>query len=64
MKTKEEIPVFIKIKSGKTVCMCPRWDKRCTQPCEKDVVERDLYRGWEETMRRDRYGRSPGDLND
>lgn len=55
----ELISVYIKIEKGRTVCMCPRWKKRCNQPCEKDIVERDPYRGWEETLYRDRYGKSP-----
>ena len=64
MKTKEMIPVFIKCRKGETVCICHRFNKMCDENCEKDIVDRDLFRGWEDTMRRDRYGRSPGEYND
>lgn len=54
---KETIKVFIRIKDGKTICICPRNAKRCDRPCERDTVERDKLSGWEETFRRDRYGK-------
>ena len=56
MKEKEVIPVRIKIINGRTVCICMRG---CDRPehCEHDVVERDRFRGWQQTMKRDRYGR-------
>ena len=58
---KEEIPVYIKFVNGRTTCICLRRKKGCNQPCEKDVVERDPFRGWQDTMFRDRYGRSRDD---
>lgn len=57
METKEKIKVFIRYENGKTVCICPRDKKRCGHKCEPDVVERDKFRGWEETFRRNRYGK-------
>lgn len=57
METKEKIKVFARIENGKTVCICPREDKRCKRKCEPDVVERDKFRGWQETFRRNRYGK-------
>lgn len=57
MQEKEKIPVFIRIEGGKTVCLCPRSRKGCKKPCEKDVVTRDVFEGWKQTMQRDRFGR-------
>ena len=57
METRERIEVYADIQNGKTVCICPRCDKRCEKPCEPEVVERDRYDGWEKTFARDRYGR-------
>ena len=57
VKEKETIKVYVDIVKGKTVCMCMKGKKRCKKPCSEDVVVRDRYRGWESTMRRDRYGK-------
>lgn len=59
MKDKEQIPVWMKIIKGKTVCICM---KRCAKPkgCTLDIVERDPFRGWEEELNRDKFGRSRG----
>ena len=56
MKEKEKIPVRIKIINGKTVCICMKGCNR-QQYCEADYVERDRFRGWEQTMKRDKYGK-------
>ena len=56
MKEKEKIPVRVKVINGKTVCICLKGCKR-PQHCEPDIVERDIFRGWQETMRRDKYGK-------
>lgn len=54
----ERIKVYVKVKDGKIVCICVRRDKcsNCAE-CEADVVSRDRFRGWESSMRRDKYGR-------
>lgn len=57
METKEKVKVFIRIENGKTLCICHRGAKKCNRKCEPDVVERDKFRGWEETMRRNKYGK-------
>lgn len=44
------------IVNGRTVCICTARNKGCKKQCERDVVERDLFRGWDSTMR-DKYGR-------
>ncbi|MBQ1778447.1 MAG: hypothetical protein IIZ93_09860 [Acidaminococcaceae bacterium] len=56
MKEKEKIPVRVKIINGKTVCICMKGCNR-QQYCEADYVERDKFRGWESTMKRDKYGK-------
>ena len=56
----EYIKVFIDYKDGKTVCICKRDKKRCNKRCTPDVVERDKYRGWEDTFHVDKYGKSKG----
>lgn len=56
MEQKERIKVFVRIKDGKTVCICKRSRKGCGRACEPDVVERDRYAGWKSTMKRNRYG--------
>lgn len=57
METKETIPVYIKIVKGKTVCICYAGVKKCKEICSVEVVQRDRFRGWESTIRRDRFGR-------
>ena len=54
MKEREKIAVRVKVVNGKTVCICI---KGCEQNCETDIVERDRFRGWKDTMKRDRYGK-------
>lgn len=58
LKEKERIEVYIRFDGGKTVCICPRNQKKCCFPCEESVVERDKFDGWINTMYRDRYGKS------
>ena len=59
METTEKIKVYIEFEGGKTTCICKRrkGKKPCNPKCEPDVVERDKYRGWQETMKQNRYGR-------
>jgi len=57
MADTEKIPVYIWIKNGKTICVCHAGRRGCGRPCcERDEVTRDVYRGWEEARRRNRYG--------
>lgn len=60
MKETEDIPAFCDIVKGKTVCFCPVWAKRCNKQCEKTILSRDLFRGWKDTMNRNKYGQSKG----
>lgn len=53
MQEQEKIPVWVQIVNGKTVCICHRGRKGCKKPCEKDVVTRDKFAGWQGIMRRD-----------
>lgn len=55
--TTEKIRVYAKIVKGKTVCICHAGKKGCNEECQADVVTRDRYFGWEETFRRNRYGK-------
>lgn len=57
MENVEKIPVYVKIIRGKTVCICYAGAKRCKGDCDREVVKRDKFAGWQGTMRRDRYGR-------
>ena len=57
MREKEAIEVYVKVEGGKTLCVCPKSKKHCKHDCELDILERDRYRGWEETMHRDKYGK-------
>lgn len=57
MEEKEKIKVFVDIHNGRTVCICQREHKRCNKRCEKDVVERDKFSEWQDTFRRNRYGK-------
>lgn len=57
MNEKENIKVYVDIVKGKTVCMCMKNKKKCNKQCAEDVVTRDRYRGWESTMRRNKYGK-------
>lgn len=54
----EYIKVHIDFRDGKTVCICKASNKRCAKSCPTDIVERDKYRGWEDTFRVDRCGKS------
>lgn len=56
MTDSEKIPVFIRIVHGKTICVCHADRKGCSRNCERDVVSRDKFRGWQAAMRRNRYG--------
>lgn len=60
MDDKELIKVFIDFENGKTVCICKRSRRGCGKKCHPDVVERDKFRGWQETFKQNRYGRSRG----
>ena len=57
MKETEEIRVYLRIEDGRTQCVCPRDKKRCKRNCQPDVVIRDRFRGWEQLLGRDRYGK-------
>jgi hypothetical protein len=57
VKDKEIIKVYVDIVKGETTCMCMKGKKQCRKPCSKDVVTRDRYKGWESTMRRNKYGK-------
>lgn len=50
MEDLEKIEVYIKLNKGKTECMCPVKNKKCSRECERDVVFRDRYFEWEKTM--------------
>lgn len=54
----EYLRVFRRECEGKTVCMCLQSAKKCQRRCVKDVVERDKYRGWQDTFKVDRFGKS------
>ena len=57
MKEQEIIPVFILYgKKGKAVCICHADRKGCNRKCQRDIVIRDKYEGWIQTLCRDRYG--------
>lgn len=55
--TVERIKVYAKIVNGRTVCICHAGKKGCGENCQRDVVTRDKYFGWEKTFRRNRYGK-------
>lgn len=57
MADKERIPVFIRTRKGKTICVCHAAFKGCGRDCERDVVTRDKYREWQSTMTTNRYGK-------
>lgn len=57
MDTLENIPVFMNIIRGKTVCICHVSQKRCKKPCDRGTVTRDKYEDWQSTMKRSKYGR-------
>lgn len=57
MEQAEKIPVFIKIINGKTVCICHAYDKGCREKCQRDIVSRDKFDGWKDTLYRNKYGR-------
>lgn len=57
MKGYEKIPVLIKIEKGKTICICHAANRRCgSSKCERDIVTRDKFRGWEKEFARNKYG--------
>lgn len=41
----KKLPVFIKVKNEKIICMCLRSRRRCGAKCEKDIVFYDEYAG-------------------
>jgi len=57
MDYKERIYVYVDVQAGRTVCICKRSDKKCDKKCHKEIVERDLYRGWQKVMHQNRYGK-------
>ena len=56
----EYIPVYVDYEEGKTVCICKRTKKMCDKKCTPEIVERDKYRGWEDTFDVDKYGKRRG----
>lgn len=56
MEKIEYIKVYIKVKNGKTVCICKYTDKKCNEPCDVDIVMRDRFLDWQSTFQQDRYG--------
>ena len=54
----EHIKVFINFQDGMTVCICKRSNKMCNKKCTPEIVERDMYRGWEDTFKVNKYGKS------
>ena len=57
MQEKEKIKVFINYKDGKVFCICKRSRKKCKKKCSPEVVERDRFYGWQNTLYQDRYGK-------
>jgi len=60
LQLKEYIKVWIDYKDGRTVCICPRWKKKCGKRCTPEVVERDKFRGREDCFKVNKYGKSKG----
>ena len=54
----EYIKVFVDYKDGQTVCICKRSKKMCNKHCTPEIVERDKYRGWQDTFTVDKYGKT------
>lgn len=57
MEETEKIPVYLKIVNGKTVCICHVRDKGCENNCQRDIVTRDKFDGWKNTLYRNKFGR-------
>lgn len=57
MEGKERIKVYVDVVKGETICMCMKRQKRCNKQCGEDVVTRDRFKGWESTMKRNKYGK-------
>lgn len=57
MEGKERIKVYVDIVKGETICMCMKRQKHCNKQCGEDVVTRDRFKGWESTMKRNKYGK-------
>jgi hypothetical protein len=53
----ERIPVYVRIRKGKTVCICHAGMKGCDRNCAQDKVTRDKFDQWEKTFHRNRYGK-------
>ena len=49
--------MWLDYKDGKTACICLRSKKKCNKKCTPDLVERDKYRGWEDTFHVNKYGK-------
>ena len=58
MEETEKIKVFVRIKKGRTICICHRDRKGCNRQCEADVVARDKFDGWKFLYQIDRYGKT------
>ena len=56
MEEKEKIKVFLKVKKGKTKCICLHGKRCLSKDCQRDIVERDRFRGWESIAARNKYG--------
>ena len=58
MKYVEQVKVYANIQHGKVVCLCLYTNKRCEKDCEKTVLIRDRYYGWQKTFRQNRFGKN------
>lgn len=54
----EYIKVHIDYQDGRTICVCKASHKLCDKNCDTDIVERDIYRGWQKAFQVDKYGKS------
>ena len=54
---KERLQVWIDYRHGHVNCICLRSNKGCNRKCEPDTVERDRFKDWEQTYRRNIYGK-------
>ena len=54
----EYIKVFVDYQDGQTACICKRSKKMCNKQCTPEIVERDKYRGWQDTFVVDKYGKT------
>lgn len=58
MTDTEKIPVYIRTVNGRTICVCHAEKRGCSKidGCSRDLVTRDRYRGWQATMKRNKFG--------